>query len=484
MLSLLRKVECFADLQDDALELVAALVTPVDFERGTFVCREGEQGDRMFIVESGEISVLKAVDGDDPVEVAVLRRGDIAGEMGLFGDCRRTASLRTRTACKAWSLDYDEFALLVEANGTVARHLLTYLAGHLANASSTMARLMARSMERGLRVAFFHAVPSRNRQYLAHNEHNYLMQFFEPRLSLDTVALAMGFRVVVVSANDRVDRPVVDELASLGVEMIALRCAGFNNVDLEACEEHDISVARVPAYSPYAVAEHSIALMMGLNRCIHRANHRVREGNFSLEGLQGFDMHGKTVGVIGTGKIGECALNILNGFGCRLLAHDLHPKQSLVDTLGVTYVEVDDLLQESDIVSLHAPLTESTHHLIDAAAIAKMKRGVMLINTSRGGLVETTALVEGLKTGQVGYAGLDVYEEEADYFFEDHSSDVIRDDLLARLTTFNNVMITSHMGSLTRDAQEAIVRTTIANIREFEEGMRGAELSNSIARAR
>ena len=480
MLSLLKNVACFAGLDDDTLELIGALVTPVAFDRDTVVCREGEAGDRMFIVESGEIAVLKSVDGDDPIEVAVLRRGDIAGEMGLFGDRTRTASLTARTACKAWSLDYDMFGRLVDDNGTVARHLLTYLAGHLANASSTMARLMARDMERGLRVAFFHAVPSRNRQYLAHNDHHYVMRFFEPRLSLDTVALAMGFRVIVVSANDRVDRPVVDELASLGVEMIDLRCAGFNNVDLEACETHEMSVARVPAYSPYAVAEHSIALMMGLNRCIHRADHRVREGNFSLEGLQGFDMHGKTVGVVGTGKIGECALTILKGFGCRLLTHDPYPKPSLVDTLGVTYVELDELLAESDIISLHAPLMESTHHLIDASAIAKMKRGVMLINTSRGGLVDTGALVDGLKTGQIGYAGLDVYEEEADYFFEDHSSDVIADDLLARLTTFNNVMITSHMGSLTRDAQEAIVRTTIGNIREFEEGKRGRELTNAI----
>ena len=306
------------------------------------------------------------------------------------------------------------------------------------------------------------------------------MHFFTPRLTLDTVPLAAGFRVIVVSANDCLDAAVIDELHALGVEIIALRCAGFNNVDLAACERHGISVTRVPAYSPYAVAEHAVALMMALNRRTHRAHSRVREGNFSLDGLVGFDMHNRTAGVIGTGKIGTCLLNILHGFGCHLIAFDLYPNQDLVDRLGVRYVELDALLGESDIISLHAPLTPETYHLINAAVIAKMKPGVMLINTARGGLIDTEALLDGIKSGTIGYAGLDVYEEEADYFYKDFSDSIISDDMLARLTTFNNVMITSHQGSLTDIAQGNMADTTLFNIREFELGKRGKELTNVV----
>jgi D-lactate dehydrogenase len=297
---------------------------------------------------------------------------------------------------------------------------------------------------------------------------------------METVPLAAGFRVVVVSANDCLDKEVIEELSALGVEMIALRCAGFNNVDQKACEKHGISVARVPAYSPYAVAEHAVALMMALNRKTHRAHGRVREGNFSLTGLVGFDMHGKTAGVIGTGKIGACTVSVLHGFGCRLLAYDVCPNQKLMDEMGVEYVDLDTLFAESDVISLHAPMTKETYHLINSKTIAKMKKGVMIVNTARGGLIDSEALIDGLKSGQIGFAGLDVYEEEGAYFFEDFSNTVITDDVLARLTTFNNVMITGHQGSLTEDAQVNIVQTTLENIREFEEGKRGKELTNAV----
>jgi D-lactate dehydrogenase len=286
--------------------------------------------------------------------------------------------------------------------------------------------------------------------------------------------------VVVVSANDTVDAVVADALAGLGVEMVALRCAGFNNVDVPACQRAGLSIARVPAYSPHAVAEHAVALMMALNRRIHRAHNRVREGNFSLDGLLGFDMYGRTVGIVGTGKIGSCVARILRGFGCRLLAHDMYPSAELTESLGLRYVDLETLLAEADIVSLHAPLTPKTRHLIDAAAVQRMKRGVMLINTSRGALVDTPALVEGLKSGQIGYAGLDVYEEEAAYFFEDFSNRVVADDVLARLTTFNNVLVTSHQGSFTDEAQRNIADTVLDNIREFEQGKHGGELTNAV----
>jgi D-lactate dehydrogenase len=480
MFELLKNVHCFSDLDDEALLTVQNVIQLATFEAGELICTEGEIGDRMFIIESGDVAVLKGVEGDDPIQVTMLGRGDIAGEMGLFGQRTRTATLQAHSDCRLWTLDYDVFEALIEEHGGIAKCLLSYVSGHLARETSVVAKLMARDMEKGLRVAFFSAAPYRNELYLQKNQYNYAMHFFTPRLTLDTVPLVAGFRVVVVSANDDVDETVVDALHALGVEMIALRCAGFNNVDLAACERHGISVARVPAYSPYAVAEHAVALMMALNRRTHRAHNRVREGNFSLDGLMGFDMHGRTAGVVGTGRIGACTLSILHGFGCHLLAHSRTPRQDLIDQLGVRYVELDELLAESDIISLHAPFTPQTYHIIDAAAIEKMKTGVMLINTARGGLIDTQALLDGLKSGKIGYAGLDVYEEEAEYFYKDFSDSVITDDVLARLTTFNNVMVTSHQGSLTDVAQINIAETTLENIREFELGKRGSELTNAV----
>jgi D-lactate dehydrogenase len=434
----------------------------------------------MFIIERGEIAVVKATPEGDQIEVSTLEAGDIAGEMGLFGQKTRTATLIAQTPSKVWTLDYADFEALMAEHGAIAKGLLAYVSSKLDKETSVLAKLIARDIEKGLRVAFFHASPYRNALYTEKNQYNYAMHFFTPRLSLETVPLAAGFPVIVVSANDTLDSDVIEELDILGVEMIALRCAGFNNVDLEACERLGISVARVPAYSPYAVAEHAVALMMALNRKTHRAHNRIREGNFSLAGLDGFDMHGRTAGVVGTGKIGECVLRILHGFGCHLLAHSRTVRQDLVDELGVGYVSLDELLVQADIISLNAPLTPATHHLIDADAIAKMKTGVMLINTARGGLIDTEALLEGLKSGKIGYAGLDVYEEEADYFFQDFSDSLITDDLLARLTTFNNVMITSHQGSFTDVAQNNMADTTLENIREFELGKRGRELTNAV----
>jgi D-lactate dehydrogenase len=286
--------------------------------------------------------------------------------------------------------------------------------------------------------------------------------------------------VICPFVNDKIDAEVVEELSRNGLKMIALRCAGYNNVDIEACEKHGISVTHVPAYSPHAVAEHAVALMMALNRHIHRANNRIREGNFSLDGLVGFDMFGKTVGIIGTGKIGKCTLDILLGFGCRILAYDKYPDSKIARNKGVQYVELDKLFSESYIISLHAPLTLETKYMINKESITGMKPGVMLINTSRGGLVDTQALIKGLLSGQIGSAGLDVYEEESEYFFEDFSHTVISDDTLARLTTFNNVMITSHMGFLTHEALANIVNTTMKNISEYEKGKRGSQLTKAI----
>lgn len=293
------------------------------------------------------------------------------------------------------------------------------------------------------------------------------LRYYVTRLDADTVALAKGAGAVCAFVNDQIDAPTVAALAEFGVRLIALRCAGFNQVDLAACAAHGLTVARVPAYSPESVAEHAIALILTLNRKIHRAHARVREGNFELDGLLGFDLGRRTAGVIGTGAIGLATARILRGFGCTLLGADPCPTEAFI-ALGGSYVPIATLLAQADIITLHCPLTPQTRHLINAQAIAAMKPGVMLINTSRGALVDTAAAIEGLKSGRIGALGLDVYEEEQDLFFRDLSNEVIQDDVFARLMTFNNVVITGHQGFFTADALREIAETTIANILGFE----------------
>lgn len=285
----------------------------------------------------------------------------------------------------------------------------------------------------------------------------------DARLDLTTVELARGAPAVCVFVNDDVSAAVVEALAAGGTRCIALRCAGFNNVDLATAEHHGIDVVRVPAYSPNAVAEHTLALILALNRHIPRAYNRVRDGNFALDGLVGFDLAGKTAGVIGTGRIGSIVARLLWHLRCRVLAVDAFPDQHLID-LGVEYADLHELLATSDIISLNCPLTPETHHLIDHRAIASMRPGVMVVNTGRGALIDTSAVVEALKTGQIGSLALDVYEEEATLFFEDRSAQIIEDDVFARLLTFPNVLITAHQAFLTVEALDAIAATTLANV--------------------
>jgi D-lactate dehydrogenase len=292
------------------------------------------------------------------------------------------------------------------------------------------------------------------------------LQFLEPRLGVDTADLVRDCQAVCVFVNDVLNRAVLAQLKERGVRLAALRCAGFNNVDLVAARDLGITVARVPSYSPAAVAEHTAALILSLNRKTHKAYARVREGNFSLDGLLGFDLKGRTVGIVGTGKIGMCLANIMRGFGCRVLGHDPRQDPEFV-AAGGSYVDLPELLASSDIVSLHCPLTPQTHHLIDAKAIATMKPGVMIINTGRGALVETRALIRALKTGHIGHVGLDVYEEESDLFFENLSDQILQDDIFARLLTFPNVLITGHQAFLTKEALSSIAETTLSNISQF-----------------
>ena len=316
-------------------------------------------------------------------------------------------------------------------------------------------------------VTVFSAKPY-DRQFLdAAGASQHRLRYLEAHLSPATAILAQGSGAVCAFVNDTVDAAVLAAFQRLGVGLVALRSAGFNNVDLAAADTTGIAIARVPAYSPEAVAEHTVALILALDRNIHRAYARVREGNFALDGLMGFNLHGRTVGVVGTGRIGLCVIRIMLGFGCRVIAHDPFPSPEAT-ALGATFVPLAELLATSDIVSLHCPLTPDTHHLINATTIAGMKRGVMLINTSRGGIIDTKAVVEGLKEGAIGHLGLDVYEEEADLFFEDLSDQVIRDDVFSRLLTFPNVLITGHQGFFTAEALGAIAATTIANITAFD----------------
>lgn len=328
-----------------------------------------------------------------------------------------------------------------------------------------------------MKIAFFDTHPYDREFFIAANAgFGHDLVFLEPRLTGDTASLAKGCPVVCSFVHDRLDREALSLLSKEGVRLVALRCTGFNHVDLAAAREFSILVVRVPSYSPHAVAEHTLGLVLTLNRKIHRAYTRVREGNFSLEGLVGFDLFEKTIGLIGLGKIGKVVARIFSGFGCKVLAHDLKSDPVLVSS-GIQFVDLQEIYKRADVICLHLPLTPETLHIIDDRSIARMKRGVMLINTGRGGLIDTPALIKGLKSGQIGSAGLDVYEEEEMVFSHDLSGRVLQDDVLARLLTFPNVLITAHQGYFTREALVDIARTTLKNVSDFE---KNATLVNEV----
>ena len=318
-----------------------------------------------------------------------------------------------------------------------------------------------------VKIAFFDAKPYDIRSFDETNAgFGFTITYFPNHLTAQTVSLAKGFDAVCAFVNDAVDRLVIENLIRDGVKLVALRAAGYNNVDLQSAFGK-LHIARVPAYSPHAVAEHTVALMLSLNRKIHKAYYRTHDNNFTLNGLLGFDMFGKTAGVIGTGQIGKCLIRILKGFGMKVLAYDTFPDEPFRKSAGFDYCDLDTIFKNADILSLHCPLTKATHHMINDNSIAKMKPGVMIINTGRGMLIDSKALLEGLKSRKIGYAGLDVYEEESEYFFEDFSNSGIPDDTLARLLSFPNVLITSHQAFFTQEALRNIAQTTLENVREF-----------------
>lgn len=316
-----------------------------------------------------------------------------------------------------------------------------------------------------MRIAFFSTKPYDQKSFLHENQKfAFDIVFYEFTLNETTVNLCQGFEVVCVFVNDQVNERVLEELKKLGVKLIVLRCAGFNNVNIARAKELGIEVARVPAYSPNAVAEHTVALMLTLNRKIHKAYNRIKEHNFAIDGLMGFDLHGKTVGIVGLGKIGRITAQILKAFGCKVLAYDPY----VTEEADLQIVGLDEIISSSDIISLHCPLTKDSYHLINKERINQMKQGVMLINTSRGALINTRDVIDGLKAGQIGYLGLDVYEEEAEVFFEDLSSGILKDDLLAWLLTFPNVLITSHQAFFTQEAMHEIAVTTLQNVKAYK----------------
>ena len=317
-----------------------------------------------------------------------------------------------------------------------------------------------------MKIAFFDAKPYDKPGFDAYSAGTGLeIKYFETKLNADTVSLASGFDGVCVFVNDTLNEAVIDALYALGVRAVALRCAGFNNVDIRACFGK-LRVFRVPAYSPYAVAEHAMALLLTVNRHTNKAYIRTRDFNFSLAGLTGFDLHGKTAGVVGTGKIGRTFAGICAGFGMRVLAYDKFPSPNS----GLSYVTLPELLAQSDVISLHCPLTSETRHMIGAAAIAGMKTGVVIVNTSRGALIDTEALIDGLKRRKIGAACLDVYEEESELFYEDRSDSIIEDDVLVRLISMPNVIVTSHQAFLTKEALNNIAATTVDNLLKFQRG--------------
>ncbi|NNM67241.1 MAG: cyclic nucleotide-binding domain-containing protein [Spirochaetales bacterium] len=479
LINFLKKEPLFSSLNDEALQLVVDQMRPVHLAEGELLCREGEPGDRMYLVASGEIRVLKRGGDRVDVEIAVLKSGELAGMMSLLRRDPRSATMIASGAVELWEITSDTFHKLLAEHAGFAQHLIAELSKYLRVQAARVADLQSSTRDPRLHLAVFDSKPYMEEILRKQNADRFALKFFEAKLTPETVSLAAGNQAVCVFVNDRLNEDVIVGLKQSGVELIALRCAGFNNVDLAACRRYGLSVVRVPAYSPYAVAEHSVALMLALNRHTHQAYNRIRDGNFSLNNLVGFDMFGKTVGVIGAGKIGRCAVDILLGFGCRVLIYNRSSVPELA-AKGAVFVDLDTLYREADIISLYVPLTPETRHLIGQESLRKMKRGVMLINTSRGALVDTQALIKGLVEGHIGSAGLDVYEEEGQYFFEDYSASIVTDDVLARLMTFNNVLITSHMAFLTREALTNIADTTLDNVQEWLEGKRGKGLTNGV----
>ncbi|KAJ3112894.1 hypothetical protein HK100_002163 [Physocladia obscura] len=498
---ILAQTKLFPGLDADQLAAVASKTTFVKLAAGEKFCEEGDNNAKnMFIILTGAADVFKAGAGGDSVKLISLHAREYIGESLLEG-LPINATVVASQETTALKLNSEEFKSIITQHPAIAESLLKGLAKELRSFRTVLARAVSlstssntptpTSTERVVRLAVFDFMKHERvsferavadfRASLAHTDTDLKVSYFEVKLDATTVRLAAGCDAVCIFVNDSANAAVLTLLAQQGVRLVALRCAGFDMIDLKAAAALDLQVARVPAYSPYAVAEFAVTLALGLNRKIVTASGRVKSGNFSLAGLVGFDLHGKTVGVIGTGKIGQCFIKIMQGFGCKILCYDAYPSKDVATWENCTYVTLDELYAQSRVISLHAPLLPETKYMINSKSIAKMVKGVLLINTSRGGLVNTQDLIEGLKSGQVGGAGLDVYENEKALYFEDHSDNVMEDDAYARLTTFPNVLVTGHQAFLTEEALDKIGSVTMDNVRQcLFEGKVGKELTNVV----
>ncbi|KNE67102.1 hypothetical protein AMAG_12179, partial [Allomyces macrogynus ATCC 38327] len=492
----------FATLDEDLRLALAQAFEPVKHHAGTEVVVEGEVPDMFLIVVRGELKVVR--NGE---KKGVMRPFDFFGFKNLFGSGIRSAcSLIPRHgSVLLYQLHREKFTALLQSRPELTMALLPALASHVSDSTldlpasnhaagskegSTDGDSDPEPVEAGMlpadparfKIKLFDAKPYQVKFFEEQNaQFGYEIEYIESKLSPETVHLCEGAHAVCLFVHDAVSRDVAETLVEMGIKLVAYRCAGFDACDLKACDDVGLSVVRVPSYSPAAIAEHAAAMMLGLNRKLSWASARVHTGDFSLDGLVGFDIKGKTIGVAGTGKIGACFVQIALGFGARVLCYDVYKNPALLADPRIQYVDLDVLLAESDIISLHMPLLPSTFHVINEATLAKMKRGVMILNTSRGPLIDTPALIEALKTGQVGACGLDVVEGEDDLFFENHSDTPVVNDNIARLLAFQqNVIITAHQAYLTQEALREIALTTLRNVSEYHHGKRMKGLSNSV----
>lgn len=475
----------------------------VNAKKGDVLFKQGEDSTWLFHVTEGRLFASVGC-----VPLRELAPGDIGGLSSLVKDHNKRSATISVVSPQATYVRWerDAFQLAMRKDTALAFELFRYEANKVRDKNTKLSQLLLgiEESERTLAkpaaggasqspaaaqppctIAMFDTKPYDQQYFEAavgslHLGQRLRLKYLDSKLTLQTVLSAAGCSAVCVFVNDSVDATVLQTLGQLGVKLLLLRCAGFNNVDLAAAAAAGIDVVRVPAYSPYAVAEHAIALLQTVNRKTNRAYNRVREGNFSLSGLVGIDLHGATVGIVGTGKIGKCFAAIVKGMGMKVLVHDPFPDAKWAAEFGATYVSGEELMARSDVISLHCPLTPETRHFINYAALEKLKRGVIVINTGRGGLINHEALVQGLRSGVIGAAGLDVYENEADFFFEDRSHLVISDVTLSLLMGFPNVIITSHQAFLTREALNAIAQVTLKNAVEWLDGRRGSALTNAV----